>query len=338
MTSGIHQGAAMRHPKFRLIVSALIFGSILLPMTSQATISFPFSLTFNCPAEDERSAGWPNSGGQCVGLNLSSTGGDGKGNYESVTDLANYPGGGGSRGERHWIGPGKNNHTSPIDLYFSPQKEMWVRWYLRYEAGTLVNPAYGVNPAIGDDVPLNQKMLYFFDNSSPQRIDHILYLQPNGWGVVNNGQYIARASHGWNSLSSNTPTFPAQVTNLLNKEAIAAADGSWHCIEYHFKMQNPQSSANGVAELWIDNIQYMNATNLTWTYDGVGWNRVGTTGNTEGMVGILCPSPCSNGNVVNGYRAIAEDLDDFAMSTTGRIGCLSGASAPPSPPTNLKVN
>jgi hypothetical protein len=101
-------------------------------------------------------------------------------------------------------------------------------------------------------------------------------------------------------------------------------------------MQNPQSASNGVAELWVDNVQYMNATNLKFVYDGVGWTEVGLTGNTQGMVGIPCTGTCNSSNSINGYRPIMQDIDDFTMRTTGRIGCLSGVSSL-NPPNNLQV-
>jgi hypothetical protein len=301
------------------ILSLTLLVSVFFPALTQATISLAYNLTYNCPPEDERSLGWPNSGGQCIGLELSTTGGDGFGHYEAVTSLANYPGGGGSLGERHWIGPGKNRHTNPIDFFFtSSQPELYIRWYVRYESGTRINPSGGINPATGDNEPLYQKMLYFDSGG----IDHILYMADSSWEVVNNGQNIASGGSGWEGLTRNPP---------INSPPSPLADQTWHCLEYHYKVVG--GASNDIIQMWVDGVSQINRSNINFTLgNSSGMGRFGTTGNTQGMVGI----PGSPG--IGGYRHIFEDIDDWSMSATTRIGCLSGSgSQPPAAPANLRI-
>ena len=57
------------------------------------------------------------------------------GNYVQVASAANYPGGSGN-GFRAWVGDGQNLQSGGVRVSFpSPQTELWIRWYMRYQDG-----------------------------------------------------------------------------------------------------------------------------------------------------------------------------------------------------------
>jgi len=329
----------MRHSNVIGIVAALIFtGLFLYPRISHAQIpSLPYSITFSgCTTMNESQyPPWPNSGTQdCIaGGALGPSGyttGDGYGNYETITPDANFPSGGGGSGELHWIGPGKNRLSHMIIFNWgSPKAELWFRWYMKYEAGTRVNGPNSTNPATGDTSAFAHKLMYTNGDSATGNI--IVYINYGTWEIVDegvdmldDGTCCANTNvHGWQDLTSNTATFPT----------MPASDGSWHCIEFHYKVQNPVGASNGVAQLWTDGIQRLNSSTLHYLSDGGGWSTTSITNNTDGMIGIPCPSPCSNGDNVNGYRAIKQYIDDVSISNTGRIGCFNL----PNPPKSLTV-
>ncbi|MFZ3066075.1 MAG: fibronectin type III domain-containing protein, partial [Nitrospirota bacterium] len=112
--------------------SLFILGMLLLlPNIASAAVNLPWSTTYNCP-EWKQADGNPNCDG------LTAYGGwvttDGK--EEQITSAANYPGGAGGRGQRHWLGDGSANNSGGTKIEFtSPQSELWIRWYMRFQTG-----------------------------------------------------------------------------------------------------------------------------------------------------------------------------------------------------------
>ena len=91
--------------------SLFMFGMfLLLPNIASAAINLPWSTTYNCPD-------WAQSNGlynvNCDGLtgfgDWTCNNGDGTIREEQITAAANYPSGGGGKGQRHWLGDGVNN-------------------------------------------------------------------------------------------------------------------------------------------------------------------------------------------------------------------------------------
>lgn len=292
----------MKKSNFILTLSILISAvSVLLPETSFARIDVPWENTFDCAEMSQLSPGGPaNWILNCGGL----TGGGGhttsSGNVEAITTAANYPGGGGGRGQRHWIGPGKNDNSGGISHNFSTrQTELWMRWYMRYEKG------YQIQSLSGDTFA--QKQLYFGLTEN-----HILYMMGSRWKVLINGSnYIADAPGGFGAhFGGNT----------------VSSHGEWVCIEYHFKLDNPKGSSNGIVELWVNNVPIFSHKNVNLGISNLnGYDNVGWPENAQGSVGV----PNGSGGFRDGYQ----DLDDKVISNTGRIGCISG----PTPPKNLQV-
>jgi hypothetical protein len=97
----------------------------------------------------------------------------------------------------------------------------------------------------------------------------------------------------------------------------AVSDGQFHCFETHLK-----TGTVGIAESWIDG-------NLVESNLAVNWGA--TTPWQDIEVGDNQASP-------NNGTEMYTDYDDFAISVSGRIGCLSGGtSTPPSAPTGLRI-
>ena len=132
----------------------LIFmAGLVFPPTTSAVVNLPWSTTYNCPE-------WKSSDGQnpgCDGLwgggGWTCDNGDGTVREEQITALANYPGGAGGKGQRHWLGDGVNNTSGGVWASFpAPQSELWVRWYMRYEHGFEWNP-YLMNQRYSTSTP-----------------------------------------------------------------------------------------------------------------------------------------------------------------------------------------
>jgi hypothetical protein len=123
---------------------------------------------------------------------------------------------------------------------------------------------------------------------------------------LNNGGSQIYGNAGWQTVQ-------------CGGNANLTSNGGWHCFEVHIKADT--NGSNGVAELWIDNVQQFSKTNVNFGTPG-GWSMIEFNSN--------CSNPANTG--VNYYI----DYDDIAISTTGRIGPIAGGGgggAPPAPPT-----
>lgn len=197
----------------------------LSPVNSHAGVSLPWSSTYNCSDWLSYSAAL-----SCDGFekNLSTTIG---GHYEEITAAANYPGGAGGKGQRHWVGDGTNVNTGGTYLTFnSSQNNIWIRWYIRYQSGFKWSGG----------APQYQKLIYFDDGAGKS------YLGPyyDEFRLYAQGSQIMPVSTngGWPAM------YPSRVS-----------DGSWHCMEIHI---NPSGTSNGVLQYWLDGQLKLDARNL----------------------------------------------------------------------------
>jgi len=261
-----------------LVSSGCVLAALVLPLTSSAQVPLVFQTTFAdalCPYWD-----------QSMGLNGDiicspgdgiSGGGDWKSNnlsVDQITAAANYPGGGGGKGFRHWRGAGGNNGGGGISISLpSTVTEVWVRFYMRYQLGFTWGG--GSNPSYVKD--------HYWNNL-------VFGYQGGAWGLHTTEAGNLPSSLGWAaSQGGNT------------------GDGQFHCYEYHAK----QNGANGVAEIWIDDVLVL--------------SRMANMG-TGAWGGFLLGSNDSGTNnpLVDYYT----DYDDLAVSTAGRIGCSIVLLAP----------
>jgi hypothetical protein len=200
-----------------------------------------------------------------------------------VTSAANYSGGAGGNGFRHWRGDGTNNLSGGITITLpSSYTELWLRWYMRYQSGFAWTPAGN---------PLYTKDIYGSEGG-----DYWIYgIQGAGWGLTD----ISSANHSNGAMD---------WSDLMGGNT---GDGLWHCHEFHI---NRAGAGAGVIEVWIDDVQYVNATGLTLSNTSMSSFRIGS--NQDEVTGA-------------GAADYYTDYDDFAVSDTARIGPLGGGGESP---------
>jgi hypothetical protein len=124
----------LRSVRMRLSRIVAFWLIVAAPHVVKAQIVFEndaWKTTFDC-GEWSQATDWGNL--DCDGLVPASAGKcDGSGGL--ITLDANNPEGGGGKGLRHWVGDGSNMHSGGIGFMLQPQKELWIRWYMKYEEG-----------------------------------------------------------------------------------------------------------------------------------------------------------------------------------------------------------
>jgi len=286
------------------VAIAFGFGMCLAPAAASAQVSLPFSTTYNCPEQSQDTSGWVS----CDGL---SKGGDWQtrnSSAEQITAAANYPGGGGGRGQRHWFGQSHAdpNNSGGVSYSFSQQvQEVYVRWYVRWQAGAKLG---------GDTQPIarNHKIIYFAGGNCGYASGCYFDIQGSHFAFVINGR-SQLVGTGWDGMfgGSNAPS-----------------DGRWIMMEIHMKNET-NGANNGIAQWWIDGQLVLDQRNLDFA---------GSTG----FWGFTFPSNHQFTTVGGDCCDMFEDLDDVAIRTTGPIGPVTGggsgsASAAPTAPANLRI-
>ncbi len=230
------------------ILFTLIAIIILLyyPSISNAAVNLPWSTTFNCPD-------WTQSMGlynvNCDGLRGDGAWTTSDGKEEQITSAANYSGGGGGKGQRHWMGDGVNNVSGGLGISFtSSQSELWIRWYMRYENGFQWNPLN------------NQKILYI--NVLGQNAVVVQYVWSDQVRIASrdySGYYESPQGNGWQTIMGGN-----------------ASDGGWHLYEVHIKTDT--NGNNGIAEMWIDGVQRISVSNANFGSLGFDYILIGSNG------------------------------------------------------------
>ncbi len=294
-------------------VFILMMFVLLSSKYSYAVISLPWSSTFNYGACSQRGAGGlPDCG---------TTAPDGiyydwgamllNGKPTEVVAAANNPAGGGGNGHRVWVGDGDNVLSGTVMVEFpSTQKEIWVRWYERYQSGFQWNPM-GYS-----------KELYF--STAGAGISAIVEPYSGGYAAVAQGTpnyYQVNTSYGWNSIMGGSKS-----------------DGLFHCYEVHLKMDT--NSANGIGQIWIDGTLRASNTAVNWSNGDSsarnGWTKFEVKSNQNAPT--------------NGQDMYVDFDDMAVVNTTPTnrdaqgnpfIGLIGGGSPVATKlvaPTNLKIN
>ncbi len=176
------------------------------------------------------------------------------GSKEQITSAANYFGGSGGRGQRHWIGDGLNNVSGGLAISFTTsQTEIWIRWYMRYEQGFIWNY-------------LSDQKIIYIDPQTPGIRIAISYKGSDGffpWVSSISNSNMPTATTGWDTVMANGSTRANTSDNGATVgELHKTSDGQWHLYEAHFKIDT--NGSNGVAEVWIDQTKIINATNINY--------------------------------------------------------------------------
>ena len=261
-----------------VILILLLVSSLFTASPVHAAVSLPWLSTYNC-------ADWTQGSAlSCDGLTTYGGWTTLNGSQGQITALANFSGGAGGRGQRQWNGDGQNNNSGGLQISFtSSQTEIWVRWYMRWEQG------YTWNPLGYDKLFWLPNGYWGFEGSDK------IYFHNNNPGY----DYVSPAGLGWDTLMVNGGS---DVWG--NGETHKTSDGQWHLFEFHLKTDT--NGSNGVFQVWIDQMQKANVTNVN--YGGLGFQSIG--------IG-------ANQNNPNNGRDVYVDHDDIAISNTGYIGPIS---------------
>jgi hypothetical protein len=221
-----------------LRISFLLFVTVCFSLIctniGEAAVTLPWSTTYNCADWNQYSDPL-----NCDGLSKSGAWTTKSGHYEQITADANYPDGAGGKGQRHWIGDGQNNCSGSVKVNFNtPQPELWIRYYIRYQTGfKWASLGY-------------QKLLYF-DNGT--------LVEPHGWDSLNIYKGTNHLSdHGWwDTMYKYGPIDPATGHRI--------SDGSWHCMEWHLRV------SDGLGEAWTDGVKYLSVSGIDYGSDFTGF-------------------------------------------------------------------
>ncbi|MBC2714608.1 MAG: hypothetical protein HF978_04795 [Desulfobacteraceae bacterium] len=272
--------------RFYLAILFLGCFSVVAPNSvCRAGVDLPWSTTYDCP--DWLAYSDPLN---CDGL--SKAGGQTQcGHYEEIIVEANNPLGSG-KGQRHYVGDDVNQNSGGIMIDFnSLQSELWVRFYIRYEAGFAWSPYL-----------MYDKLIYLWLGDGSDI--HAACIP--SWYNNDNFNLAAQAINGGVNYYS-------EGTGWTNTMGGATSDGKWHCIEVHMKMDT--NGTDGVGEAWIDNVKILDRHDLDW--DGPTH-----TGFRNCLIG-------SNQRFPSNGRCMAVDYDDVSISNTGRIGPIGGGGPGP---------
>jgi hypothetical protein len=219
----------------------ILAGSAFQAPPAGAATSILWESTFNC-AEWNQSMGLLAKIVNCDGM-------AGSGSWttaqhplgDQITAAANYAGGGGGLGFRHWRANGQNSNGGGLSVTLpTAVTEFWVRWYMRYQAGFAWNPS---------GAPQYTKEVYFIGNTAT---DFYLGFYQGGntfqaW--VRLPGYVYRAPWGWQSINGGL-----------------VGDGKFHCYEAHIKKDT--NHQNGVLQMWFDGVQKLSLTNVDFNSTG----------------------------------------------------------------------
>lgn len=206
----------------------------------EAGVDLPWSTTFDC-SEWAAPGNFPSCDGMSQGGDWSTS----TGNYEQITSSANNPNGGMGRGQRHWVGVGTNNNSGGIDINLNtPQTEVWIRWYMRWQAGKQEGGMY--------------KLMYLggvVDWDYPGVPQHV----PTGQ------LYMYSANQEWYSGVGFGNSFYESGTS----------DGTWVCMEIHMDVTNK------ILQWWVDGNLVVNDTHDYGSYD---LSRIRVGGNQKDVL------------------------------------------------------
>lgn len=193
---------------FLLLIIVVLSSSSL----AYGGISLPWSTTYNCSDWLQYSDSL-----NCDGLSRAGGWTTASGDYEQITVAANNPNGDGGKGQRHWIGPGTNNNSGGTRVSFNtPQTNIWIRWYMRWQSG------------FGDFSTF--KVLYLYPSSGTGAVFHVGTPGIGGINLYSTRDHYNCSSCGWGS-----GFYPSGIS-----------DGTWQLFEIHI------NTTTGVFQAWLN--------------------------------------------------------------------------------------
>ncbi|MEA1925077.1 MAG: hypothetical protein U9M95_04335 [Candidatus Altiarchaeota archaeon] len=272
---------------FLLVASLVVVG---LGECARAAINFTtgyWETTYDCDCDGNPANGdtdWMQYSDPLVCDGLGKAGGwtaPTCGYYEHIYAAANYVGGGGGKGQRHWLcntgaisgcNSGGTNVVVP-----SGETEVWLRWYMCFENGFP-----------GDFYQF--KVLYIYDSNTdscnplmgyPGLAGLNLY---TGFGDLT---HYSCSDCGWGYSFYPTGT----------------SDGSWHYHEVHFKLES--GGDDGIFQWWVDGDLKIDRSDVTYGMVDFNTLRIGSNHKDHNGLGTGC-------------RAV--DYDDIAVALPSYTG------------------
>lgn len=151
------------------------------------------------------------------------------GSCDEVTTAANYPGGAGGRGFRHYRGNGSDNNGGGMMITLpTGMTEVWYSLRIRFSSGF---------QWVGG-TPHYTKDLYWHTSSGYLVAGH----QGGGWGFDVGGHDNYGGTENWTTLYSS-----------------GTADGLWHCLDFYHNI------ANSTARVWVDGVKVLDKSGVNYT-------------------------------------------------------------------------
>lgn len=278
----------------------------LCPAIVMAAVSLPYSESFtSCGADTTYAADSSVCGTQMYNNVVASCGGAPY--LEGVVAAANYPGGGGGRGWRHYnCGSSVNTGYLSFDLapVGSGLPEVWVRWYMRYEPN-------------------------MFSSFGWIKIFRANDLSPNNfWMDIRSTDAFVQTMGG-----TATPGDSDTIDPLCSACGWAMLqDGSWHSYEFHFKDQTGTATSDGTLDFWVDGINQFHTDQMNFSSSGAkGTRRIQFFSNMSATVGLGRPGY----NDIDDVAAATPATGSFVQDAQGRamIGPIGWGGSPPTPKT-----
>ncbi|MEF3692434.1 MAG: hypothetical protein V3574_05270 [Candidatus Moraniibacteriota bacterium] len=219
--------------------------------------------------------------------------------------------------------------------FSEPQKELWIRWYMRYENGA----------SWKDNYVFFNKLFYM---RTPGTAETATQMIPS----LSDDFVLSAQSTG---NDQNVPTF----TNAgwMDIYPTGVADGRWVCYEIYIKMdtqgvkicpdpENPNSCYhsepfNGIGRLWVNGQMMGEYTNLNLSEmhsdARQGWSWFDFTNNqADGQVNQALAYVDYDDIVI--YNSTPPNIDLEGNTFIGPIGWVNGEDiTPPDSPTGLSV-
>lgn len=213
-----------------------------------------FDSTFNCAdwtqSHDAVDNGTPDCSDDPPSFGFQKWGNWYVGSFDQIFATANFSGGGGSKGFRHYISDGFDNNGGGIriDVPTAGQTELYLTWYIRYKAGATWAGAGG-NPQF-------IKMLYFNVGASPA----------NAIGITSAGGF---GTTQFFPVSRNVPD-----TGLTSWTSVFGnpSDGLFHCLQVHLKTDT--NGSDGIFQMKADGTTVADVSDVN--YGGASFTEAGT--------------------------------------------------------------
>lgn len=235
----------------------------------------------------------------------------------SVRTVANNPFGLGGNGFRTYKADGINQQSGEVRVDFpAAQRELWIRWYMRYEAGFTW---------------LNNQVYY----------NKVLYINSGSPGVSVIPEFVSHSGDSFAStIQGGAEAYQVNADGFGWSTIMGgnSSDGIFHCFEVYIKMDT--NGTDGAGSIWIDGVLVKDAIGVDFsggniiTRDGWTWFEMASNQNAP-----------NNGRVeyvdyddIIIYNQTPPNLDANGNSFIGPIDWVNGEdNIPPSSPSGLSV-